>query len=453
MSSPNGDSPLAYPSASDYPATIDLDAPIVWPSLDDYPASIDREVIEYLYPRGVHPHVATARGYRVLRPGKPGKSSDDQDYAVTYGFTASRGGIAVPLFPLLRGDQRYQIRNWPADIADKPRVGKFLTPKGQTNCLATSPLIPPELLQTAHALLFIAEGVTRVDALAGYGLPSVGITGKDNWKGTNEYGGRGTALPDFDELAIRGGRQIIALDGDIKTKPAVAWSAFGLKRYLLGKGSDKVFILALPDGLGLDDWIARERFKTPRALLEAIKSYCLDDEQEVDLAKELNVSRRGESLPNTTKGLALGLEKITITARKNARSLAPEWSNGAKPPPGEPTWQLLTDYKKQDIISQLEEEFTFSDKYGPNGEPVRYQLSRKIFNDRLDYLLYHNTVDPFQEWLESLPEWDRGPSPRHPFCRCASGCPTIRWHERRPRFSSSQFAVVSRNGNTTTFRF
>ena len=386
---------------------MDIDAPIVWPSLDDYPANIDREVVDYIYPRGVFPAVALARGYRSVRPGKPGPSSDDQDYSFTYGFTPSRGGIVIPLFPLLGGDQRHQIRNWPADIADKPRVGKFLTPKGQRNCLATSPVIPPELLQTAHALLFIAEGVTRVDALAGYGLPSVAITGKDNWKGTNEYGGRGTALPDFDELAIKGGRQILAFDGDIKTKPDVAWAAFGLKRYLLGKGSDKVFILALPDGLGLDDWIARERFETPRALLEAIKSYCLDDEQEVDLAKELNVSRRGESLPNTTLGQAEGLERLSITVRNNARTLAPEWSNGSEPSPGQPTYQLLTDYKKQDIISQLEENFVYADKFGPNGEPVRFQPSRKTFDDRLNYVLHHNTIDPVQEWLESLPEWDR----------------------------------------------
>ena len=392
MSSPPGDAPVVDLSFLD-----DLSA---------YPAGYPPELAEYLSRRAVPPHVAVARGYREVLAGTPGKSSDDENFAFTYGFAKVRPGILFPLHPLLSGDQKYQLRHFQADLAHTRRVPKFLSPKGQKNCLATSPLIAPELLRKALALLVIAEGVTRVDALAGYGVPAVGILGKDSWKGTNEFGGRGTALPDFDELAIKGGRQIIALDGDIKTKPTVAWAAFQLKRYLIGKGADKVLILALPNGEGLDDWIARERFESQEALLRAIKSYCLDDEQETDLAKELNVSRRGESLPNTSKGLAEGIEKIDHEVRKNQRSLTTEFRNGSEPLPGEPTWQLLTGEKKQDIISQLEENFVFSDKHGPNGEPVRYQFSRNLFTDRLDYIQYHNTVDPFKEWIEALDTWD-----------------------------------------------
>ena len=113
------------------PSSPDISAPIVWPSKDDYPATYSEELVEYLIARAVFPDVALARGYRVVRPGKPGKSSDDQDYAVTYGLPQVRGGILIPLHPLLGGDPKYQLRHWPADIADKPRVPKFRTPHGQ----------------------------------------------------------------------------------------------------------------------------------------------------------------------------------------------------------------------------------------------------------------------------------------------------------------------------------
>ena len=402
-----GDATRVVSSTPPSPARIDPDATIVYPSPDDYPATYSDELVEYLTARAVPPHVALARGYRDVKQGKPGKSSDDEDYATTYGFPRVRGGILIPFHPLL-GEQKYQLRHYPADRVNTKRVPKFITPRGQANCLVTSPVIAPEELQKERATLFIAEGVTRVDALAGYDVPAVGISAVWGWRGKNELGGS-TAIPDFEELAIKGSRQIIALDGDIKTNPKVAQAGFRLKAYLLAKGADTVRLLVLPNGEGLDDWIARERFESQRALLDAIKRHCLDDEQEADLAKSLSVSRRGEALPNTSKGLAEGLKKLNIKVRKNERTLATEWNNGAKPPPGEPEYQLLTGYKKQDIISQLEEEFTFSDKHGPNSEPVRYQLSRALFNDRMDFILYHNTVDPFREWIESLPEWDGVP--------------------------------------------
>ena len=113
--------------------------------------------------------------------------------------------------------------------------------------------------------------------------------------------------------------------------------------------------------------------------------------------------------PTPVRVVAEGIEKLGYEVRKNARSLATEFRNRAAPLPGEPKWKLLIGEKKQDWISQLEENFVYSDKHGPNGEPVRYQLSRNLFTERLDYILYHNTVDPFKEWLEALPEWDGKP--------------------------------------------
>ena len=256
------------------------------------------------------------------------------------------------------------------------------------------------------------EGVTRVDAAAGYDVPAVGILGAWGWRGKNEVGGL-TALPDFAELAVKGGRFIIGLDGDLTTKREVAQSAFMLKSYLVGRGADKVHILALPNGEGLDDWIARERFEGQEALLKAIKDYCLDDEQEADLAKSHKFQRGADSLPNTTAGLRDGLGLLGVDVRHNVRTHDTEWRK-VNVDVGQPTtekakWKMLDDRAAQHIIEMFEERFYFSDISGPDFVPRRYQLPRSRFYERLDGVLYDRQVDPFKEFLESLDPWDGVP--------------------------------------------
>ena len=382
---------------------------IVIPSHSDYPATYSDELRAYLEERAVKPHVAIARGYRAVRPGKPGKSSDDEDFAFTYGFPQARGGFNIPLYPLLGGDQKYQLRHHPSDIARTKRVPKFRTPNGQANCLVTSPMIPRERLREKEALIHIAEGVTRVDALAGYDVPAVGILGAFGWRGTNEVGGL-TALPDFAELAIKGGRFVIALDGDITTNPKIAQAAFMLKSYLIGRGADKVHILALPNGEGLDDWIARERFEDQKALLKAAKTYCLNDEQEADLAKSHTIPRGADSLPNTTVGLREGLGLLGVDVQHNVRTQDTEWRkvnvDVGQPDTDKVMWKMLDDRAAQHIIELLEERFYFSEIFGSDFVPRRYQLPRSRFYERLDGVLFHREVDPFKEWIESLDQWD-----------------------------------------------
>ena len=130
-----------------------------------------------------------------------------------------------------------------------------------------------DLLKKPNQRIFIAEGITRVDALASFGIAAVGILGVNSWKS----GKPPVALPDFDSLGIKGNRFYIAVDGDVRTNRKVASAAFGLLRFLKGKGADQVDIISLPDGLGLDDWIAREKFSDAGKLREAVKHYILPD--------------------------------------------------------------------------------------------------------------------------------------------------------------------------------
>ena len=222
------------------------------PLLDSAPLS--PEWTDYLAARGVTPEAARARGYREVHGGNP----LDGDYANTYGFPKVRGGLLIPLHPLL-GGEAYQLRfkpgSEPLDRKGNPR--KFDTPGGQRNVMATSPLTR-DLLDAPRQAIVIAEGITRVDAVAPLGIPAVGIPGVWSWRGTNAKGGK-TALADFDSLAIEGNIFILAYDADMRTNADVNAAALRLATLLLGRGAASVCTLALPDGMGLDDWVAAQR--------------------------------------------------------------------------------------------------------------------------------------------------------------------------------------------------
>ena len=223
---------------------------------------------QYLADRGVWAEAIQARGYKVVYSGK----ALDGDYASAYGFPQTHGGLLIPLH-LLLGGEAYQLRftpgTEPKDKNGKPR--KFATPKGQLNVLSTSPLTR-DLLRSAKEAIVIAEGVTRVDALVSYGIPAVAITGSASWRGKNAQGGV-TSLPDFENLAIKGNRFILAFDGDVTTNSNVNASARRLAAFLDAKGADSVWTLTLPDGVGLDDWIAANRFPDKKALAAALQEH------------------------------------------------------------------------------------------------------------------------------------------------------------------------------------
>ena len=224
---------------------------------------------EYLQDRAVSDKASAAREYRVVHSGKP----TGAEFASTYGFARRDGGLLIPLHPLIGGDQRYQLRYAPGDEPErKGKAQKFTTPRGQRNSLVTSPLTRANL-DASGKLIFVCEGVTRVDALASYGIPSVGLTGVASWRGTNSKGGV-TALSDWEKVCIKGNRFILAPDGDVKTNPAVHRACERLTRFLQDQGADNVMVLALPTEQGLDDFIAVSGAKDADALLTALHEHC-----------------------------------------------------------------------------------------------------------------------------------------------------------------------------------
>ena len=227
---------------------------------------------QYLAARGVTPEVAQARGYQQVYSGRP----LDGNYASAYGFKPSEGGLLMPLHPLL-GGEAYQLRFKPGTepVNANGKKRKFTTPLGQRNKMATSPLTR-ERLGAAKETIVLAEGITRIDALAPFGIPAVAFTGSTSWRGTNALGGK-TLLADFQSIAIEGNAFILAFDGDVVTNPRVNSAARKLAALLCAAGASKVWTLTLPGGAGLDDWVATSQFKDKDELAAAMLKHSTEN--------------------------------------------------------------------------------------------------------------------------------------------------------------------------------
>ena len=228
---------------------------------------------DYLSERGVTPEVAKQRGYREVLQGH---ERGGGDFAAAWGFPPESSGLLIPLHGVL-GKEAVQLRlDDPEGYAQRKglkKAPKFLSPGGsrQRTTLSTSP-VTRELLAQFSGLM-IVEGVTRVDALAAYNIPAVGIPGAWNWKGKRRDNGPSLPLPDFESLVIRDNRVYVCPDGDVLAKKSVHQAMQRLADWLLGAGADLVKVLALPGGQGLDDWLAAQQLPDATAVLDALKPY------------------------------------------------------------------------------------------------------------------------------------------------------------------------------------
>ena len=216
-----------------------------------WPAGLLPEHVAYLEARGITPEIAKTRGYLSLRAGRARKQPETETGAMPFSNPwglGIAGGLGIPLHPLIAVDA-WQIRVPDEVVTDKQR--KFRTPAGQKNCLVTHPSTRDAISDTTQPL-WIPEGVTRVDALARYGYAAVGITGCWNWRSKTG------PLPDFEAVPVDGRGVVVAMDGDMTTKPMVYRAAARLTAYLEAKGAH-VFVLVLPDGQGLDDFLAHHQ--------------------------------------------------------------------------------------------------------------------------------------------------------------------------------------------------
>lgn len=201
----------------------------------------------------ISPSVALDRGYRTVASKAELKR---------LGFSDAQRRVPGLLNPLhnTRGEiANYQFRSDEPRFKDG-RAVKYETPAGSVVVLDVPPIVHRSgELRRGDKPLFITEGVRKADSGASAGLTIIGLIGVWNWRGTNEVGGK-TALPDWEDIDLKGRKVYIVFDSDVMEKLSVAKALERLKAFLEGRGS-KVELIYLPDGpggkkLGLDDYLA-----------------------------------------------------------------------------------------------------------------------------------------------------------------------------------------------------
>lgn len=200
---------------------------------------------------GISPEVTQARGYR---------SIEQKAELRRLGFGDQQCRVPALLIPV-RGVSgeivNYQIR------PDLPRVGKngkavkYETPRETKMCLDVPPVVRQWIGDPSRPLV-ITEGVRKADSAASRGLCCIALLGVWNWRGTNRQGG-GTALADWESIALKGRQTYICFDSDVMLKPAVHGAMARLKAFLEQRGA-QVALIYLPPGeagakVGLDDFL------------------------------------------------------------------------------------------------------------------------------------------------------------------------------------------------------
>ncbi|MHB8542718.1 MAG: phage/plasmid primase, P4 family [Leptospirales bacterium] len=147
---------------------------------------------------------------------------------------------------------------------DDPRIRegkpvKYETPLHSKNVLDVHPSSQKQIANPEEPL-FITEGIKKGDSITSIGLTAISLTGVWNWRGKNSQGGN-VALPDWEDVAIKGREIRIVFDSDSATNDSVLRAEKRLAQFIEGRGGI-VKILRIPprtDGakVGIDDFLAQ----------------------------------------------------------------------------------------------------------------------------------------------------------------------------------------------------
>ena len=98
------------------------------------------------------------------------------------------------------------------------------------------------------------------------------------------------------------------------------------------------------------------------------------------------------------------LDELGVEVRRNIRAHVIEFLNTTKT---DPKWEAASDGKTADLRETIAKRFWFKARTAPEGSRLRF--TREAWTDYLNALGFHREVDPFLEWLATLPAWDGTP--------------------------------------------
>ena len=206
---------------------------------------------------GITAEFAMARGYETITdPSRLARLLTDQNGRDLGIVKAGRNvpGLLVPQLAVNGSTWGYQYRPDEPRLRDGKPV-KYETIFGQRNGL-DFPLGIAEMFGDPTVPKLIVEGSKKADAAAVRRLCAISVSGVWNWRGRNSRGGL-VAVADWNDVALKGARVILAYDGDAARKESVHKAMRELANYLAIKGA-RVEYLWLPDTdekTGLDDYL------------------------------------------------------------------------------------------------------------------------------------------------------------------------------------------------------
>lgn len=219
------------------------------------PGDLSRPHQEMLKNSAINDTVTRQRGYRTLFISKESRA-----LLKSLGFSSAQIRLPVLLIPIYSPTGSIvscQIR------PDDPRIRegkpvKYETPFHSKNVLDVHPASQKQIANPEEPL-FITEGAKKGDALASLGLVAISLSGVWNWRGKNSQGGN-VALPDWENIAIKGREIRIVFDSDTASNDSVLRAEKRVAQFLEGRGGI-VKILRIPPGpdgskQGVDDYLA-----------------------------------------------------------------------------------------------------------------------------------------------------------------------------------------------------
>lgn len=218
----------------------------------DYGLAIFDQHAELLAASGIPPEVAKERGY---------VSVDTKGQLDAAGFSKAQKVTPGLLIPVHCPDGEVRLHQYRPDnprLDSKGRPRKYETPYKATMRIDCPPRCRPQVADPSVPL-WITEGVRKADAAAAAGLCCLALLGVDNWRGTNDAGGK-AALADWHDVALNGRTVYVAYDSDVMVKAEVKRALTALTGFLRSKGATVKHVY-LPHGddgakVGLDDYLA-----------------------------------------------------------------------------------------------------------------------------------------------------------------------------------------------------
>ncbi|MBS0338555.1 MAG: DUF3854 domain-containing protein [Proteobacteria bacterium] len=182
--------------------------------------------------------VAAARGYRTF-------TEAERASLWAMGFKPDQTVFPCLLMPMWSPDGT--SRAWMVRLPDdRPEgMGKYQFPAKMKQVLDVLPLWR-DVVRSTGKTIAITEGVKKADALSSVGIPTIGLAGVWNWRGTSALGGS-VPVDDWEDINVVGQTFIIMFDADVLTKTGPRLGRARLTRYLQRRGA-MVQWLELPLG-------------------------------------------------------------------------------------------------------------------------------------------------------------------------------------------------------------